>query len=257
MPRHPAVQPEPVGRHYEPRRGPVLAAITSSRGPMTANRRCADHGQNARRPARQSLGRHEVRIDGAAARIGTRNLPRELADRDGHHRGRHGSEPYAVSGPVYLAGPTKLKNGAEGPFGLDIVVPAKAGPFNLGTVVVQAGDRGQRRNGRPDDRQRTAAPEPRRRAVPDQGRRGQGRPSPNSRSTRRTAKTRATSKRPSAANGHRIRNGWFGDRQRTVRPDRLRRAAVTAPTFEGTVNARTQNEPLTASGSPCAQRASR
>src|SRR5208282_5301416 len=44
-----------------------------------------------------------------------------------------GDEPYIVSGPVYLTG------GYEGaPFGLKVAVPANAGPFHLGTVVVRA-----------------------------------------------------------------------------------------------------------------------
>ncbi len=44
-----------------------------------------------------------------------------------------GSQPLPVSGQVFLTGPYK---GA--PFGLSIVVPAVAGPFNLGNVIVRA-----------------------------------------------------------------------------------------------------------------------
>ena len=57
-----------------------------------------------------------------ASRIGTVNVAAGA-----------GSEPLWLSGPVYLTGPYK---GA--PFGLSIVVPAVAGPFNLGDVVERA-----------------------------------------------------------------------------------------------------------------------
>lgn len=44
-----------------------------------------------------------------------------------------GSEPYSFTGHAYLTGPY---NGA--PYGLSIVVPAVAGPYNLGEVVTRA-----------------------------------------------------------------------------------------------------------------------
>ncbi len=57
-----------------------------------------------------------------ASRIGTTNVAAGA-----------GTEPLWLAGPVYFTGPYK---GA--PFGLSIVVPAKAGPFNLGNVIERA-----------------------------------------------------------------------------------------------------------------------
>jgi hypothetical protein len=49
-----------------------------------------------------------------------------------------GSDPFATTGHVYFTGPTTLQNGQKGPFGLAVVTLAKAGPFNLGNVVVRS-----------------------------------------------------------------------------------------------------------------------
>lgn len=52
-----------------------------------------------------------------------------------------GSEPFSLSGPVYLTGP---HNGA--PYGLAVVVRVLAGPYDLGTIVVRAAIRVDRRD---------------------------------------------------------------------------------------------------------------
>ena len=54
-----------------------------------------------------------------------------------------GSEPFPLSGPVYLTGPY---DGA--PYGLSIPVSVVAGPFNLGTVTTRATINGRSRTPR-------------------------------------------------------------------------------------------------------------
>ena len=49
-----------------------------------------------------------------------------------------GPDPFPTTGNVYFTGPTQLKNGLKGPFGLVVVTHAEAGPFNLGNVVVRS-----------------------------------------------------------------------------------------------------------------------
>ena len=70
------------------------------------------------------------------------------ASKIGHVTVASGPEPDPVyvpqagkpQDPVYLTGPTLLEgpNQSVAPFGLSIVVPAEAGPFNLGTEVVRS-----------------------------------------------------------------------------------------------------------------------
>jgi hypothetical protein len=76
---------------------------------------------------------------GAASRVGTATVGSGA-----------GSHPLFLSGPVYLTGPYK-----GGAYGLATVVPAVAGPYNLGTVVVRQSLRID-----PNDAHVTAASDP-------------------------------------------------------------------------------------------------
>jgi uncharacterized repeat protein (TIGR01451 family) len=67
----------------------------------------------------------------AAAAAGTCGAGSQIGSTDAS--AGPGSNPFHIAGKVFLTGPYK---GA--PYGLSIVVPAVAGPFNLGTVVVRA-----------------------------------------------------------------------------------------------------------------------
>ncbi len=154
-----------------------------------------------------------------------------------------GSEPYAVSGPVYLAGPTKLKNGAEGPFGLDIVVPAKAGPFNLGTVVVQAAIEVNEETGaltivsEPLPQSRDGVPF-RIKAVEVKVDRPEF--------TFNATHCENTGNIEASVGGEPVTGSETGGSVTDSEPYGPTGCAALpfSPTFEGTVNARTQNEPL-------------
>ena len=62
-----------------------------------------------------------------------------------------GGEPYAFAGQVYLTGPY-----AGAPYGLSVVVPAVAGPYDLGEVVTRAAISVGLYNGRDHRRQHAA-----------------------------------------------------------------------------------------------------
>jgi hypothetical protein len=69
----------------------------------------------------------------AAAEAGTGTCPAASKVGTATAGAGAGSDPFYQSGPVYLTGPY---NGA--PFGLAVVVPANAGPYHLGNIVVRA-----------------------------------------------------------------------------------------------------------------------
>ena len=88
-----------------------------------------------------------------------------------------GSTPFVVSGPVYLTGASRSpKTGAEGPFGLDIVVPGGRRTIRSRDGRGACRDRHQQEHVGPDDHQRPVAAEHRRGPVPRERGPGQGRP---------------------------------------------------------------------------------
>ena len=83
-----------------------------------------------------------------------------------------GSEPYELPGQVYLTGPYE---GA--PFGIEVVTPAVAGPFNLGTVTVRSRIEVEPAYCGGDDHLRRHPHDPQRRTRTDQTALRNGRPS--------------------------------------------------------------------------------
>ena len=141
------LRPERLGLRGHRRRAPVHPEPRRRAG--KPGRRQPEPVQSGRQPSRRQPADLDHRREPARGRLGGARLGRPVRRGPGRHRHLRrsdsqvgtvsakvgaGTNPFQITGgAVYVAGPYK---GA--PLSLSIVVPAQAGIFDLGTVVVRA-----------------------------------------------------------------------------------------------------------------------